>query len=71
MEFAWTSGENEFERLTSLQLAQIGAKIRTDLAQFAAERDDVANVGGFISQLLSPFATTGLSWVAKKVFPPK
>ena len=71
MEFAWTSGENEFERLTSLQLAQIGAKNRTDLAQFAAERDDVANVGGFISQLLSPFATTGLSWLAKKVFPPK
>ena len=68
MEFAWTSGENELERISALQLAQLNTKSSRDLAEFAADRQNSANVGGFIGQILTPFATAGISSLAKSIF---
>ena len=69
MEFAWTSGENELERISALQLAQLNNKSSRDLAEFAADRQNSANVGNFIGQILTPFATAGVSSLAKTLFP--
>jgi hypothetical protein len=68
MEFAWTSGENELGRLASLQLAQINNKNSRDLAEFAADRENSKSVGSFVKEVLSPFATVGISRLAGSLF---
>ena len=68
MEFAWTSGENELGRLASLQLAQINTKNSRDLAEFAADRENSKSVGSFVQEVLSPFATVGISRLAASLF---
>ncbi len=69
MEFAWTSGENELDRISALQLAQLNNKSDRSLAEFAADRQNSVNVGSFIGEILSPFATAGISSLAKAMFP--
>jgi len=67
MEFAWTSGENELGRISSLQLAQLNNKNSEDLARFAADREDAANIGGFIGEIFTPFAQAGVSSLIKNL----
>ena len=72
LEFAWTSGESELDRMASIQLAQVNASNTRDLAEFQADRERSSQVGGFIAQVAQPFIQVGLSslaeWAIPKIF---
>ena len=58
IEWAWTSSENESERLAAMTVAQINAKARQDLAEYTANRESIGSIGGFISDLFKASLTT-------------
>ena len=68
LEFAWTSGESELDRIASIQLAQVNAANTRELAEFQADRERSSQVGGFIAQVAQPFIQVGLSSLAEWVF---
>ena len=68
MEFAWTSGENELDRLSSLQLAQLNAKNSTDIEQYRSDRANTQAIGSFVGNILTPFAQKGISALASALF---
>ena len=59
MEWSWSSGENEAERLAALTVAQINAKARTDLAEYTANRENTKAVGGFVGGIFSDVLKAG------------
>jgi len=61
MEFAWTSGDNEAERLAAMTVAQINAKARQDLAEYTANREDIQGITGFVGGLFKNVLTAGAS----------
>ena len=67
MEFAWRSGENELDRVQSLQLIQAQAQNDRSLSEFAADRANSAAVGGFVSDIFKPFASAGISSLIGKL----
>ena len=68
MEFAWRSGENELDRIQALQLVQAQAQNDRSLQEFAADRQNSAAVGGFVSDIFKPFASAGISALIGKIF---
>ena len=54
MEWAWTSSENESERLAAMTVAQINAKARQDLAEYTANKESIGSIGGFVADLFKP-----------------
>ena len=48
MEFAWRSGESDLDRIQALQLVQANADNSRSLAEFTADRQNSAAVGGFL-----------------------
>ena len=68
LEFAWTSGESELDRIASIQLAQVNASNTRELAEFQADRERSSQVGGFIAQVAQPFIQVGLSSLAEWAF---
>mgnify|MGYP003648944314 CR=1 FL=1 len=68
MEFAWRSGENETDRVQALQLVQAQAQNDRSVAEFTADRQNSAAVGGFVSGLFEPFAKAGISELIDFVF---
>jgi len=61
MEFAWTSGDNEAERLAAMTISQINAKARTDLAEYTANRSDIQGITGFVGGLFKNVLGIGAS----------
>ena len=61
MEFAWTSGDNEAERLAAMTISQINAKARTDLAEYTANRSDIQGITGFVGGLFKDVLGKGAS----------
>ena len=61
MEFAWTSGDNEAERLAAMTVAQINAKARQDLAEYTANREDIQGITGFVGGLFKNVLSAGAS----------
>ncbi len=53
MEWAWTSAENERGRISTQAIAQLQADAAFDIAQFKADADASAGIGGFIGDLLT------------------
>jgi hypothetical protein len=61
MEWSWSSGENESERLAAMTVAQINAKARQDLAEYTANRENVKGIGGFVGDIFSGVLKAGVS----------
>ena len=51
MEWAWTSSENNAERVVQMAMAELDAKVRTDLKNLEAEIEDSKAIGGLVSDL--------------------
>ena len=68
LEFAFTSAENEADRVAGLQLAGLNIGANRDLAEFTADRQNSANVAGFVGDIIAPFAVAGVSALAENVF---
>ena len=51
MEWAWTSSENNAERVTQMAMAELDAKVRTDLKNLDAEIEEGKAIGGLVSDL--------------------
>ena len=57
MEWAWTSGENAKSRLHELTLAEMDAKLQSELAHLKLDAEASASIGGFIVDMFtSPLA---------------
>jgi len=67
MEWSWSSGENESERLAAMTVAQLNAKSRTDLAEYNANRENTKAVGGFVGDIFSGVLKAGASSVFKSI----
>ena len=64
MEWAWTSAENNAERLTQMAIAEVDAKARKDLGQMKVDADTSGAIGGFITDVFtSPMSGTLLGGV--------
>ena len=68
LEFAFTAGENELDRVAGLQLAQLNIGSEKDLAEFAADRKKSESTGNFLAAIATPFIQSGVSALAKGVF---
>jgi len=53
MEWAWTSAENERGRISSQAIAQLQADTSMSIAEFKADAESSAGIGGFIGDLLT------------------
>ena len=53
MEWAWTSGESGKDRLHELTLAEIDAKLQTELAHLKLDAEASASIGGFVMDLFT------------------
>jgi len=51
MEWAWTSSENNAERVTQMAMAELDAKVRTDMKNLEAEIEEGKAIGGLVSDL--------------------
>ena len=49
MEYAWTSGENERDRINNIALARLRGEIEMSLADFVAEGQALSDIGGFLA----------------------
>jgi hypothetical protein len=67
MEWSWSSGENENERLAAMTIAQINAKARQDLAEYNANRKNAAGIGGFIGGIFTDVLKTGATNIIGKI----
>ena len=62
MEWAWTSAENNAERLVQMAVAELDAKARKDLGKLQIDAAESEAIGGFITDLfMSPFTGGGFS----------
>ena len=68
VEFAFTSGQNESDRINLLQLAAINNKAQLNLQEFAEDRQDTRAIGGFINDLVTPVTEAGMGALASWAF---
>ncbi len=70
MEWAWTSAENERARISNQAIAQLNASTQFDIAQFKADAESSAGIGGFIGDLLtSDLSKTVTGSIIDQFFP--
>ena len=61
MEWAWTSAENNAERLVQMAVAELDAKVRTDLGKLEVDAAESGAIGGFVADVFtSPMGGTFL-----------
>ena len=71
MEWAWTSAENELDRLVSVAVAQLDADAQKALAEATTSSASKSAIGGLIGRLGSAAIEKGLfCWVAREVYGP-
>ena len=64
MEWAWTSAENNAERIAQMAMAELDAKVRKDLGKLEIDANEDGAIGGFITDVLtSPLAGTFLGGI--------
>jgi hypothetical protein len=74
MEWAWTSAENDSDRIVQMALGELSAKTSVDMQKLKTNAEESGAIGGLFSSLLtSPTAGTILSslfpcWVAREVY---
>ena len=57
MEWAWTAGENDKDRILQMALGELSAKASADMAQLQLDAEESGIIGGFFTDLL--FSDTG------------
>ena len=62
MEFAWTSADNDADRLNKLAVAQFNAGAAMDLASLKEEYNNSAAVGGFLMDMFEIGLSTGFKF---------
>jgi len=75
MEWAWTSAENELDRLTSIAVAELDAEAQKALADATNSSASKSAIGGLIGRLGSAAIEKGIfggigCWVAREVYGP-
>ena len=68
MEWAWTSAENELDRLSSMAIAQLSADAQAAATKAAGKTAAGSAIGGLIGTLGSAFIE--FCWVAREVYGP-
>jgi len=68
MEWAWTSAENELDRLNSMAIAQLSADAQAAATKAAGKSAAGSAIGGLIGTLGSAFIE--FCWVAREVYGP-
>jgi len=68
MEWAWTSAENELDRINSMAIAQLSADAQSAATKAAGKTAAGAAIGGLIGTLGSAFIE--FCWVAREVYGP-
>ena len=68
MEWAWTSAENELDRLNSMAIAQLSADAQADATKAAGKTAAGSAIGSLIGTLGSAFIE--FCWVAREVYGP-
>jgi photosystem II stability/assembly factor-like uncharacterized protein len=53
MEWAWTSGENDSDRLVQMALGELSAKTSADMQKLKLDAEESGMIGGFFSTLLT------------------
>ena len=53
MEWAWTSGENDKDRLTQLSTAELNAKTNMDMQKLKTDAEESGAIGGFFTDVLT------------------
>ncbi len=53
MEWAWTSGENDKDRLTQLSTAELNAKTSMDMQKLKTDAEESGAIGGFFTDVLT------------------
>ena len=66
MEWAWTSAENNADRIAQMAMAELDAKVRKDLGNLQVDASESGAIGGFISDVFtSPMTGTLLGGIFK------
>ena len=68
MEWAWTSAENEQNRIADMAIATLNADERAKIAKEQAGTAAGTALGGLIGTLGSAFITSKFCWVAREVY---
>jgi len=53
MEWAWTTGENDKDRITQMALGELSAKTSADMAKLQLDAAESGAIGGFFSDILT------------------
>jgi hypothetical protein len=53
MEWAWTTGENDKDRITQMALGELSAKTSADMAKLQLDAAESGAIGGFFSEILT------------------
>ena len=57
LDLAFTAGESELDRISTLQIASLNNNASRDVASFTADRQDSRSIGGFIGDIFRPSLT--------------
>ena len=60
MEWAWTSGENDKDRITQLSVAELNAKTSMDMQKLKTDAEESGAIGGFFTDILTSPLTGSL-----------
>jgi len=60
MEWAWTSGENDKDRITQLSVAELNAKTSMDMQKLKTDAEESGAIGGFFTDILTSSLTGSL-----------
>jgi len=53
MEWAWTSAENDSDRIVQMALGELSAKTSVDMQKLKTNAEESGAIGGFFSSLLT------------------
>lgn len=60
MDMAWQSGEAEMDRVQALQILAANSQNDQLVAQYQADRENSAGIGGWLGDIFAPFAKIGV-----------
>ena len=60
MDMAWQSGESELDRIQALQILAANSQNAQLVAQYQADRENSAGIGGWLGDIFAPFAKAGV-----------
>ena len=66
MEWAWTSAENNADRIAQMAMAELDAKVRKDLGNLQVDASESGAIGTFVTDVFtSPMTGTLLGGIFK------